>query len=113
MTAPEKLAEKPSAPPLDNPLANPVRHCPKCGSVRVHRSRRRGLLDQALAALGGEICRCHDCRGRQAWFGFSPIPIGNRDPDVPSWAGLAMVSSALAGLVLVWWVVTRFAERSL
>src|SRR5258708_24414106 len=47
-----------------------VRHCPKCGSVRVHRSRRRGPLERVLASLGAAICRCHDCCGRQAWFGL-------------------------------------------
>jgi len=40
---------------------NLVRHCPKCGSVRVRRSRRRGPLEGLLASMGGEICRCHDC----------------------------------------------------
>ena len=91
---------------------NPVKHCPRCGSIRVHRSRRRGPVDRVLVAFGGEICRCHDCCGRQAWFGFSPIPIGNRDPETPSWAGLAVVSSAVAGVALVWWFVTRLAEKS-
>lgn len=89
-----------------------VRHCPRCGSIRVHRSRRRGPLEQLLATMGGAICRCHDCCARQAWFGASPIPIGNRDPQAPPWAGIAIFGSGCAGLVLVWWVVTRFAERS-
>jgi hypothetical protein len=91
---------------------NLVRHCPKCGSIRVHRSRRRGPIEKLLAAMGGAICRCHDCCARQAWFGVSPIPIGNRDPQAPPWAGIVMIGSGCAGLVLVWWVVTRFAERS-
>ena len=36
---------------------NCVRHCPKCGSVRVHHSRRKGFLEGLLVMLGGEICR--------------------------------------------------------
>jgi len=91
---------------------NLVRHCPKCGSVRVHRSRRHGPIEKLLTGLGGTICRCHDCCARQAWFGLSPIPIGNRDPQAPAWAGIAMFGSGCAGLALVWWVVTHFAERS-
>jgi hypothetical protein len=89
---------------------NLVRHCPKCGSIRVHHSRRRGPIERVLAALGGAICRCHDCCARQAWFGFSPVPIGNKDPESPAWAGIAMIGSGCAaGFALVWWVVTRFA----
>jgi hypothetical protein len=93
---------------------NLVRHCPKCGSIRVHQSRRRGPVEQLLAGLGAAICRCHDCCARQAWFGVSPIPIGNTDPEAPPWAGIVMVGSGCAaGLLLVWWVVTRLTELSL
>ena len=89
-----------------------VRHCPKCGSIRVHRSRKRGLLDRGLIGLGGEVCRCHDCRSRHAWFGISPVPIGNRDPDGPAWSGFALGSGA-AGLILICWLVKLFADGSL
>jgi hypothetical protein len=90
---------------------NIVRHCPKCGSVRVHRSRRRGPVEQLIACMGGEICRCHDCCGRQAWFGPSPWPIGNTDPEVSPWAGIALFVSGCAGcLGLVWWIVVRYTH---
>ena len=46
-----------------------ARRCIKCGSSRVYRSRRRGPVDHVLSWLGAKICRCHDCRLRQAWFG--------------------------------------------
>ena len=91
---------------------NPVRHCPKCGSVRVHRSRRRGPLEGVIAGLGAEICRCHDCSLRRAWFGVSPIPIRNRDPEGSSWAGLAMIGSGGVVLVLVLWAIVRFMQPS-
>jgi predicted RNA-binding Zn-ribbon protein involved in translation (DUF1610 family) len=83
---------------------NLVRHCPKCGSVRVHRSRRRGPVERLLTWFGANICRCHDCRARQAWFGLSPVPVGNADPEAPSWIGLAMLCSACLGAtgILVW-----------
>jgi hypothetical protein len=88
---------------------NRVRHCPKCGSVRVHRSRRKGCFEGLLVALGGEIRRCHDCCCRKAWFGGSPIPIGNRDPEAPAWARLLAVGSGAAAVAVVWWVIDRLA----
>ena len=86
-----------------------VRHCPKCGSVRVHRSRRRGPFEVLLAWCGAAICRCHDCCGRQAWFGVSPVPIGNRDPNANPVVSLAIrLTGVGASAALLWWMVTRF-----
>ena len=91
---------------------NCVRHCPKCGSVRVRLSRRKGFFEGLLVSLGGEICRCHDCCCRKAWFGGSPIPIGNRDPEAPAWARLLVVGSGAVGVAVVWWVIDRLAGKS-
>jgi len=33
---------------------NLLQHCPKCGSVCVHRSRRKGFFEALLVSLGGE-----------------------------------------------------------
>jgi len=92
---------------------NCVRHCPKCGSVRVHHSRRKGFVERLLVSLGGEICRCHDCCCRKAWFGGSPIPIGNRDPEAPAWGRLLVVGSGAVVVAVVvavvWWVIDRLA----
>ncbi|HEV2198927.1 MAG TPA: hypothetical protein VGR73_03830 [Bryobacteraceae bacterium] len=85
-----------------------VRHCPKCGSVRVHRSRRRGPLERVLASFGAAICRCHDCCGRQAWFGLSPIPIGNKDPRTNPVAALAALLMGVGiSAALLWWMFTH------
>lgn len=92
--------------------SNIVRHCPKCGSIRVHPSRRQGPVENLLATLGGTICRCHDCCARRVWFGLAALPIGNRDPETPPWTGIAMFGSSCAALALVWWVVTRIAGSS-
>lgn len=89
---------------------NLVRHCPKCGSVRVHRSRRRGPIESMIAGLGAEICRCHDCSLRRAWFGISPIPIGNRDPEGSPWAGLVTIGTGGALLIFALWAVSRYME---
>jgi len=85
-----------------------VRHCPKCGSVRVHRSRCRGPFERVLSSLGAAIRRCHDCCSRQAWFGRSPIPIGNRDPHANPVASLAVLLTGVAASVaLLWFMFTR------
>jgi hypothetical protein len=89
---------------------NPVRHCPKCGSVRVRGSRRRGPLEAVIASLGGEICRCHDCCSRKAWFGVSPFPLGNRDPEGSPWVGIVMIGFVGAVFVAVVWITARFAR---
>ena len=89
---------------------NLVRHSPNCGSVRVHRSRRRGPIEGLSAGLGAEICRCRDYRLRRAWFGVSPIPIDNRDRWGSPWAGLVTVGSGGVVLILDLWAVIRLIE---
>lgn len=37
------------------------RPCPRCGSARIHRSRRRTLLEKAMSPFGAWTRRCHDC----------------------------------------------------
>jgi hypothetical protein len=91
---------------------NTIRHCPKCGSVRVCRSRRRGPFEALIVRLGAQICRCHDCCLRRAWFGITPVPIGNRDPEGSPWTAILLVGSGGAALALVLWAITRFTERS-
>lgn len=88
----------------------PCRHCPKCGSNRLHRSRRRGLIDGALSRLGGEIRRCHDCGSRRCWFGVDALPLARAGvPEGVRAGGFALCTGVLACLALVWWTVTRFA----
>jgi hypothetical protein len=61
-----------------------------------------------LAWFGAAICRCHDCCGRQAWFGFSPVPIGNRDPKANPVVSLAVLLTGVgASAVLLWWMFTK------
>jgi len=87
-----------------------VRHCPKCGSIRVHRSRRRGIWDHFVASFGGEVCRCHDCRLRQAWFGTFPVRLSDSAWPV---GGLSFYATGALGCVLlVWWVIFRYSGLS-
>ncbi len=90
-----------------------VRHCPKCGSVRVHRSRRKGMLDAGLDALGADILRCHDCRARQAWFGLTPLRLRGAQGDGPALTGIILFATgSVACVLLIWWMISRFTDLS-
>jgi len=47
--------------------------CHKCGSQRVHRSRRKGALERIVALAGLRFRRCHECNARFATFGNSVL----------------------------------------
>ena len=94
------------------PPAERTRHCPKCGSIRVHRSRRRGIFEYALAWVGAETCRCHDCRCRQAWFGAFPVRLSGAVSGEPR-LGLALYGTGfIACVLLIWWMITRYTGIS-
>ena len=90
-----------------------VRHCPKCGSVRVHRSRRRGMLDASLNAMGADILRCHDCRARQAWFGVTPLRLRGTQGDGPALTGVVLFATgSVVCVLLIWWMISRYTDLS-
>jgi hypothetical protein len=100
------------------------RRCPKCLSLRVHYSRRQGPFDQFLSSLGAEICRCHSCDMRQAWFvgprllhpwsGDFAVRLGKRSGALQGrWTGLLVLSTGFVlCLAVVWWAITRFTTLS-
>jgi len=49
----------------------PHRLCPRCQSVRVHRSHCRGLGEQMVKLGGGRVFRCHECSFRFVKLGSS------------------------------------------
>ncbi|MGA2327551.1 MAG: hypothetical protein ABSH05_14810 [Bryobacteraceae bacterium] len=51
-----------SAPPLDRASRHAI--CPFCGSTRVHRSRRRKMVEWLLTFAGGRVHRCEACSTR-------------------------------------------------
>lgn len=89
-----------------------TRHCPKCGSVRVHRSRRRGIVESVLSRLGAEICRCHDCRSRRAWFGLARIRLNAAATDEPQFELALFGTGFVACILFVWWMITRYTGLS-
>jgi predicted RNA-binding Zn-ribbon protein involved in translation (DUF1610 family) len=86
------------------------KHCPKCGSARVHRSHRRSALTRWFCAIGGEIRRCHDCRSRLAWFGSVRFSLPKEDYLAGErMTSLAMVTTFVACFLLIWWMISRLS----
>jgi hypothetical protein len=97
----------PSTAPRTTPAHPPV-HCPKCGSNRVRRSRRRSMYDRLLARLGAHLRRCHDCRTRRAWFGIHSLPLWGANSVGAKLTSFSLVGSGLtACLLVVWWMILR------
>jgi hypothetical protein len=66
-------------------------HCLKCGSPRVHRSRRRSPMEFAIALAGWRMRRCHDCNTRFLQFGHSRVKASSL-----KWVGKGLLIAALA-----------------
>jgi predicted RNA-binding Zn-ribbon protein involved in translation (DUF1610 family) len=52
------------------------RPCPRCGSARIHRSRRRTITERTMSVLGVWTRRCHDCGLRFVRFLGVTIELG-------------------------------------
>lgn len=88
-------------------------HCPRCGSARVHRSHRKGALDHVLSLAGARMRRCHDCRSRQAWFGWLAVPVGRGSGPADFLRQAAVAGGGfLLCLLLLWWMLARFSALS-
>lgn len=99
--------------PMTHAEVGLARRCLRCGSLRVQRSRRRGPLEQIAVPLGGAVCRCHDCRTRQVYFGSISWQLRDRDPETPAWAGVLLYCSTLGACVwLIWWMVRNYTGIS-
>ena len=61
----------------------PLRQCPKCLSAHLCPSRRHGTMENLMAALGGELLRCHVCNRRTAWFGMSAVHVADQKQEGP------------------------------
>jgi len=71
MTQSTITIEKSEASPSAKPSITAI--CPKCGSLKVHRSRRHGVLERLVALAGLRFRRCHECNTRFATFGNSVL----------------------------------------
>jgi YgiT-type zinc finger domain-containing protein len=51
-------------------------HCPRCNSSKIHRSRRKGLVDRSLLrVLGVHAYRCKECDERYYSLGHRREPL--------------------------------------
>ena len=50
-------------------MAHRTSACPKCGGIKLRRSRRRGVLERALQAAGWRWYRCSTCQHRASYRG--------------------------------------------
>lgn len=86
------------------------RPCPRCGSDRVYRSRRRDSLERALKIFGLKIRRCHACNLRFTRFGGSVIVISDLRRILRRICQIALaVAGAALVLVAMLWLTTRQA----
>jgi len=81
--------------------------CPRCGSARLYRSRRRYPLERVLTALGATMRRCHECNRRYARFGHSMM--GVRDLRTVS-KRLGLVLSMAAAVVVIMIAILWFSR---
>jgi predicted RNA-binding Zn-ribbon protein involved in translation (DUF1610 family) len=87
------------------------KHCPACGSARVHRSHRRGGFERMLCSIGVEIRRCHDCRSRQAWLRSARLSLPTEGVASKRLTSIALLGSTFAVcLLFIWWMISRFTE---
>jgi hypothetical protein len=78
--------------------------CPKCGSDRVHRSRRRDFMEKILAPVGGKTRRCHACDSRFMQLGGSLVRIVDLRAALRRVALAAgvLLAAALVLVVILW-----------
>ena len=89
-----------------------ARRCPRCGSGRIQHSHRRGLWERILHAFGGQIRRCLSCNGRDAWFGWRRIPLGQGRRKGGPFSAAVVIGVGLAlFLAFFWWFLSRLAGR--
>jgi len=80
-------------------------NCPNCGAARIHRSRRRTAFEQAAAAIGGGMRRCHRCNSRFLEIGGSLIRLRDAQRVARKMMlGLAMAAAVGVLLVMILWL---------
>ena len=72
--------------------------CPRCGTARVHRAHRRGIIERILASMGATIRRCHACNVRFARLAKSTIYVEDGQRVLQR---LGLIALMLVGSILV------------
>lgn len=86
--------------------------CPECGATRVHRSRRKGFVEQALlGSIGIYPYRCSDCKKRfMKRRDPSQSPRRSIWADPPPW--LSAIMWGLVAIVIALIIVGVVAYRA-
>ena len=83
--------------------------CPKCGSIRVHRTHRRGLAERALCLAGARVKTCHQCGLRFLRYRGLTLPVAD---TVRFFRRLSFLMVAIIGVVLVLVAIAWYGRRS-
>jgi hypothetical protein len=88
----------------------PSKHpCPNCGSIRVHRSRRRGLAERILCLAGARVKSCHQCGLRFLRYRSITLPVAD---TVRILRRLSYLAVAVIGVLLVLVAIAWYGKRS-
>jgi|HubBroStandDraft_5_1064220.scaffolds.fasta_scaffold410311_2 hypothetical protein len=88
------------------------RRCPRCGSLRLYPSQGRGAGEKLLAAIGGELRRCHSCRARVCWFGLASIQLGENAKEGSLSSGVIVLVGCMVCIALLWWMIARITQAN-
>jgi hypothetical protein len=84
--------------------------CPGCGAPKVHRSHRKGLVEQMLSLVGARVRRCHACNLRFARLFSSTVYIDDARRLIRRAAiVLLMAAGAVLVLVVMLWLMNKQA----
>jgi hypothetical protein len=87
--------------------------CPKCGSIRVHRSHRRNLGERLGILLAAKMKRCHECNFRFVQLYGSTLLLSDLQRAVRKLAwGVVILMALLIVLAIVVWFSKRQADFS-
>jgi hypothetical protein len=79
--------------------------CPKCGSNRIHHSRRRDFVEKILAPVGARTRRCHACDSRFLQLGASLMRIDDvRRALRRVTLGVGVLLAAVLVLAVILWI---------
>ena len=83
--------------------------CPKCGSIRVHRTHRRGLAERLLCLAGARVKTCHQCGLRFLRYHGLSLPMAD---TLRFFRRLSFLMVAIIGVVLVLVAIAWYGKRS-
>jgi hypothetical protein len=84
--------------------------CPGCGTPKVHRSHRKGLVERLLAFVGAHVRRCHACNLRFARLFSSTVYIDDARRALRRLALIVLMAAGAAlVLIVMLWLMNRQA----